>query len=122
MEDNNTMNLQTLCGPALRRLSERGGHSSLEELEAFIDAYFEMVWEQTMGSFQEDEAEPAGGGTREEEEEEEVLLSIDRKLSKLDLLEEIRNELSELRESLEHSWMTRHEVRDNKSQQEPSNT
>ncbi|XP_022595430.1 GTPase IMAP family member 8-like [Seriola dumerili] len=117
----------------LRRLTESGGlqqlidqwgDSSLEELEAFIDAYFEMVWEQTIGPFQPTELDsPATEQDTAvwEAGEEEVLSSIDRKLSKLELLEEIRSDLSELRESVEHSWRIIQELRD-KSEQDPNHT
>ncbi|KAM9391580.1 GTPase IMAP family member 8 [Pholidichthys leucotaenia] len=125
--------VNSLCHPALkertlRRLMESGDlqvlidqwdNSSLEELEAFIDLYFEMVWEKTMGSVQPNEK--GDTVTREKEEEEEVLLSIDRKLSKLDLLEEIRSELAELRQGMEHNWKAIEELRD-KNKQAPDNT
>ncbi|XP_071325306.1 GTPase IMAP family member 8 isoform X2 [Trachinotus anak] len=138
LTEGNVMNVHSLCHPALRertlrRLTEAGGlqqlidqwgDSSLEELEAFIDTYFEMVWEQTMGSFQPTECDsPATeqDAAVGEAGEEEVLSSIDKKLSKLELLEEIRSDLAELRESLEHSWKTIQELRD-KSKQDPSDT
>lgn len=105
--------VRALCHPALRertlrRLGRSGGlqalvdrwdHSNLEELEAFIDLYFEMVWEQSMDAaeVQEPEEQPVA----KESQEEEVLSSIDRKLTKLELLEEIQKELKELRINLE---------------------
>lgn len=106
----------SLCHPALRertlrRLGGSGGlqalidrwdHSNLEELEAFIDLYFEMVWEQSIGS--SESPEPEEPPVAKEAGEEEVLASIDRKLSKLGLLEDIQKELEELRTNLEHSW------------------
>lgn len=108
-----------LKGRTLRRLSQSGGlqllldrwdGSSLQELEAFIDSYFDKVWEETMESnpTAEDELDswkpPSDPGEAEhKEEEEEVLSSIDRKLSKLELLEEIREELAELRTNLGQS-------------------
>ncbi|XP_034394959.1 GTPase IMAP family member 8 [Cyclopterus lumpus] len=115
------ISVHSLCHPAvrertLRRISEAGGlqalidqwgDSSLEELEAFIDSYFEMIWEKTMGSFQEPVGPTAEQDAVVEEEEarqHEVLSSIDRKLSKLELLEEIRMDLAELRTSLENNW------------------
>ncbi|KAM9346679.1 GTPase IMAP family member 8 [Symphorus nematophorus] len=131
LAEENVMSVNSLCHPALRertlrRLSECGGlqalidqwtdHSSLEELEAFIDTYFELIWEQTMGSFQPTEPDcPAAeqhAVVEEETGQEEVLLSIDKKLSKLELLEEIRRDLSELRTSLEHSWKEIQELRE----------
>ncbi|XP_061568582.1 GTPase IMAP family member 8 [Cololabis saira] len=118
-----------LCHPALReralrRLSQSGdlqalidqwGHSSLQELEAFIDSYFEMVWEQTMGSVQPpDPDRPAAelDAAVRHADREEVLCSIDRKLSKLELLEEIRRDLAELRLNQECSWRAIQELRD----------
>lgn len=138
--EHDLISARSLCQPALRertlrRLCESGGlqalidqwgSSSLEELEAFIDFYFEMVWEETMGSCQppepnravteQDDAVPA-----EEAGQEEVLVSIDRKLSKLELLEEIRRDLSELREGLESSWRAIQELKDDRKQH-PNNT
>ncbi|XP_031723500.1 GTPase IMAP family member 8 [Anarrhichthys ocellatus] len=125
--EENGLGVHSLCqralrGRTLRRLSEAGGlqalidqwdDSSLEELEAFIDSYFEMIWEQTMGSFQEPVRPTAEQEAVVEEEagQQEVLSSIDRKLSKLELLEEIRMDLAELRRSLENSWRAIQEVR-----------
>lgn len=128
LAEGNDFGVHSLCHPALRertlrRLSEAGGlqalidqwgDSSLEELEAFIDSYFEMIWEKTMGSFQEPVAPTAEQDAVGEEEEarlQEVLSSIDRKLSKLELLEEIRMDLAELRTSLENSWRAIQELR-----------
>ncbi|XP_028268732.1 GTPase IMAP family member 8 isoform X2 [Parambassis ranga] len=126
--------VRSLCHPALReqtlrRLCESGGlqalidqwgNSSLEELEAFIDWYFEMVWEQTMGSFQPTKPDsPSAEQDTPAVEEEEVLSSIDRKLSKLELLEEIKSDLAELRQSLEGSWRAIQDLRD-KSNQGPN--
>nr|XP_019949769.1 PREDICTED: GTPase IMAP family member 8-like [Paralichthys olivaceus] len=136
LTEDNVLNVHSLCHPALReqtlrRLTEAGGlqllidqwgDSSLEELEAFIDAYFEMMWEQTMGSFQPTEPFPLAAeqdAVVSEVEEEEVLSSIDRKLSKLELLEEIKSDLTKLRESLEHSWRVIQELRD-KHEQDPN--
>ncbi|XP_038134149.1 GTPase IMAP family member 8 isoform X1 [Cyprinodon tularosa] len=123
------ISVNSLCHPALRertlhRISESGGlqalidewgHSSLGELEAFIDSYFEMVWEQTMGSFQPSESDPPAA---EQEAvirgvgEEDLLLSIDRKLTRLELLEEIQKDLAELKGNLACSWAAIQELRD----------
>lgn len=136
--EENVTSVSSLCHPALRertlrRLTESGGlqelidrwdHSSLEELEAFIDSYFEMVWEQTMGSFQPTEPDrptTEWDATVEEARQEEVLSSIDKKLSKLELLEEIRRDMAELRMSLEHNWKAIQELRE-KSKQDDKNT
>lgn len=124
LAEENAISVSSLCRPALRertlrRLTESGGlqalidqwdDSSLEELEAFIDSYFEMVWEQTMGSTDRPTAEQDAAA--EEAGQEEVLSSIDRKLSKLELLEEIRRDVSELRSSLENSWRAIQELRE----------
>lgn len=138
LTEGNATLVHSLCHPllrerTLRRLTESGGlqqlidqwgDSSLEELEAFIDAYFEMVWEQTMGSSQLTESD--SGATEQdtvvrEAGQEEVLSSIDRKLSKLELLEEIRTDLSKLKESLEHSWKAIQELT-HKSKEETNNS
>ncbi|XP_058508499.1 GTPase IMAP family member 8 [Solea solea] len=136
LTEENVPHVHSLCHPALRertlrRLTECGGlqqlidqwgDSSLEELEAFIDAYFEMVWDQTMGSFQLTEPHspvPEQDTVVREAGQEEMLSSIDRKLSKLELLEEIRTDLSTLRESLEHSWTAIQELT-HKSTEEPN--
>lgn len=136
LTEENIVNVHSLCHPALRertlrRLTESGGlqalinqwgDSSLEELEAFIDSYFETVWEQSMEVLQP--AEPDCTAEQDAvawEGGDKVLSSIDRKLSKLDLLEEIRMDLAELRKSLEHSWKAIQELRE-KSKQDVDNT
>lgn len=124
-------NRHSFCNPALRESTPRRptetvdlqalinqwGDSSLEELETFIDSYFETVWEQAMAesdcSVEQD--------TVIEEPGEEVLSSIDRKLSKLDLLEEIRRDLAEVKKGLEHSWKAIQELKE-KSKQDVDNT
>ncbi|KAM6904678.1 GTPase IMAP family member 8 [Xenentodon cancila] len=123
------ISVHSLCHPALRertrrRLSGSGGlqalvdqwgRSSLKELEGFIDSYFEMVWEQTMGSIQPPEPDcPAAelDTAVKQADKEEVLCSIDRKLSKLELLEEIRSDLAELRLNQECSRRAIQELRD----------
>lgn len=124
--EDDSAGVRALCHPALRertllRLSRSGGlqalidrwdHSNLEELEAFIDLYFEMVWEQSR-AFPEF-PEPEEQMVVKETGEADVLASIDRKLSKLELLEDIQKELKELRTKLEHSWkLTQEEKHDN---------
>lgn len=130
LAEESVIGVSSLCHPALRertlrRLSEAGGlqalidqwgHSSLEELEAFIDSYFEMVWEQTMGSTEPECPAAEEDAVAEEAGREEVLSSIDRKLSKLEILEEIRRDLSELRKSLELSWEAIQELREQSKQ------
>lgn len=100
---------RSLCH--LQALIDGWDRSSLEELEAFIDLYFEMVWEQSLGPPEFPELEEQSGVKTGDEE---VLLSIDRKLSKLELLEDIQKELKELRTSLEHSWKLTEELREHK--------
>lgn len=118
----------TLCRPAptgrtpsesadLQALRDQWGHSSLSELEAFIDSYFQMVREQTVGSFQPPEPDPPASEWDpqvRDPEREEVLSSIDRKLSKLQLLEEIRGDVAELRQNLESSWRAVEDLREQK--------
>lgn len=131
LTEGNTVNIHSLCHPALRESALRRptesvdlqailnqwGDSNLEELETFIDSYFEALWEQTMAesdcSTEKDAVIEEDGG--------EVLSSIDRKLSKLDLLEEIRRDLAEVKKSLEHSWKAIQELRE-KSKQDVDNT
>lgn len=120
-------------GQTLRRLSESGGpqapihqwgESSLEELEDFIDSYFETVWEQTVGSLhtpQSGHFTIEQGAAVDVPEEEEVLASIDRKLTKLELLEDIRKDVAKLRGSLEHSCQVKEELRGS-CKQDASNT
>lgn len=86
-------------------------HSDLEELEAFIDLYFETVWEHSRGSPELPELEEQSDLKTGDEE---VLRSIDRKLSKLELLEDLQKELQELRSSLEHSGKLTEELRERK--------
>ncbi|KAK7940604.1 hypothetical protein WMY93_003930 [Mugilogobius chulae] len=101
--------VRSLCHPilidrTLKRLTENGnlqniidqwGESDLQELEAFIDVYFEMVWEKTMESCQEESLKT------EEEKQEDLLANINQKLSKLDVLEEIKEDLVQLKKAIE---------------------
>ncbi|XP_034567387.1 GTPase IMAP family member 8 [Notolabrus celidotus] len=124
----NALSVKSLCHPALRertlrRIAESGGlqalidqwdhHSSLEELEAFIDDYFETVWEKTMESCQLTEPEPEQDAASVDTDsgQEDVLSSINRRLSKLEVLEEIRTDLAELRKNLELSMKVVQELR-----------
>ncbi|CAL9692969.1 unnamed protein product [Knipowitschia caucasica] len=102
--------VRSLCHPmlierTLQRLTQTGnlqniidqwGDSSLQELEAFIDMYFEMVWGQAMESCpeespKEEAVEPVG----------DVLAYINKKLSKLDVLEDIQEDLVEIKKAIE---------------------
>lgn len=94
----------------LQALIDHEDQSSVEDLEAFIDWYFEMVWEQTMGSLEL--TDPEQHSVVEETRHEEVLSSINRKLSKLELLDDISKDLGELRTSLESSWKAIEELRE----------
>ncbi|XP_034046357.1 GTPase IMAP family member 8 [Thalassophryne amazonica] len=120
--DGEDSSVQSPCHPALtertlRSLTEQWGDSSLEELEAFIDSYFEMLWEQAVGSLHP--AQPSCTPAEQVTEAgDTLLLSIDRKLSKLDLLEEIQMDLAELRRSLVHSWNVKEELKDSKRKQD----
>ncbi|XP_055008716.1 GTPase IMAP family member 8-like isoform X2 [Boleophthalmus pectinirostris] len=80
---------------SLQNIIDQWGDSSLQELEAFIDLYFEMVWEQVMGSHIEESSQ-----REEEETEDDVLTNINQKLSKLDVLEEIKEDLTELKKAI----------------------
>lgn len=110
----------------LHRLVESGGlqalidqwdPSSLQELEAFIDSYFEMVWEQTMESPQQPAPEELPA-----EAVDDTLISINRKLSKLELLEEMRSDLAELRMKLEDGLKVIQDLRDRSKQDDNNNT
>uniref|UniRef100_A0A3Q3N8C1 AIG1-type G domain-containing protein n=1 Tax=Mastacembelus armatus TaxID=205130 RepID=A0A3Q3N8C1_9TELE len=124
VEENTNLHCRKLIESGdLQGLIDKWGNSSLEELEAFIDSYFGMVWEQTTGSFQMAESNcfTTDRCTVGKAGDEEVISSIDKKLSKLELLEGIRSDLAELRDGLEHSWKAIRELRD-KSKQDPNNT
>ncbi|XP_075999215.1 GTPase IMAP family member 8 [Genypterus blacodes] len=101
----------------LQALIDRWGDSNLEELENFIDSYSELVWEQAMTSSQPGDSDCLTPEVSEQDAVTgdaglEVLSSINRKLSKLDLLEEIQRDVAELRQSMEHSWRAIKELRD----------
>ncbi|KAK0137784.1 GTPase IMAP family member 8 [Merluccius polli] len=92
----------------LQALMDQWGSSSLEELEAFVDAYFEMVWEQAMClAPAEDFTEP---GAATEEAEHSAASSIAEKLSKLDLLEDIQRDLTEIKQSVDKCWKITQEL------------
>lgn len=91
-----------------RALVDRRDHSELQDLEAFIDLYFEMFLEQNKDSPELEEPSDVKTG------DEEALWSINRKLSKLELLEEIQEELKELSSNLKHSWKLIEELREHK--------
>uniref|UniRef100_A0A4W5Q9J4 Si:ch211-214j24.15 n=1 Tax=Hucho hucho TaxID=62062 RepID=A0A4W5Q9J4_9TELE len=114
----------------LQALIDQWGNSNLEELESFIDSYFEMVWKKTMGSFIVEEEDCLTSNSPELDDVgedlvnkggQEVLSSIDKKLSKLDILEGMQRDLLELRQSLDHSCDIIQELSDkSKATQEPA--
>ncbi|XP_070704327.1 GTPase IMAP family member 8-like [Pempheris klunzingeri] len=77
---------------------DQQGPSSLDELEAFIDSYSQVVWEQTL-----DSPGPPRPPTEQEDPQEEGLW-------RLELLKEIRGDVAELRRSVELSWRTIREL------------
>ncbi|XP_061702452.1 GTPase IMAP family member 8 [Syngnathoides biaculeatus] len=89
--------------------SQTGDWSSLEELEAFIDSYFDTLWERQASTAFPPSPQP--GWAAAPQSGEHLLSSIERKLSKLDLLEEIREDLTEVRRSLELSWKVIQDLR-----------
>ncbi|XP_029997092.1 uncharacterized protein LOC115424129 [Sphaeramia orbicularis] len=100
--------------PGSGGLQDHQGGTSLEELEAFIDSYVQ-IWEQTMESCYGGEPEP---DQVSDQRGDDVLATISEKLSKLDVLEEIRLDLAELKKSLETSLRSIEEFREN-SQKDP---
>ncbi|KAJ3601513.1 hypothetical protein NHX12_032481, partial [Muraenolepis orangiensis] len=89
----------------LQALIDQWGNSSLEELETFVDAHFQMVWERAMhGSAAADEVTELGAAAATWESEQNAGPSIAEKLSKLDLLEDIQRDLAELKGSLDKCW------------------
>lgn len=81
---------------SLQKLIDQWGDSNIEELEEFIDSYFEMVWQENQCSKTPRISRESSGIT------ESHLASIDRKLSKLDILEGVQRDLWELKQSVEH--------------------
>ncbi|CAL8287935.1 unnamed protein product [Boreogadus saida] len=92
----------------LQALIDQWGSSSLEELEAFVDAHFEMVWERAMSSAaasEDDDVTERGGATGEEgAEQSEAGSSVAEGLSKLHLLEDIQRDVTEMKQSLDKCW------------------
>ncbi|XP_030649984.1 GTPase IMAP family member 8 [Chanos chanos] len=91
----------------LQDLIDQWGSSNIEELEAFIDSYFEMVWQDTMESARAEQNSMVPTGTIQDNRmvdiDPDVLTSIDQKLSKLEVLDEMKRDLHELRKSVEYS-------------------
>ncbi|XP_051905429.1 GTPase IMAP family member 8-like [Hippocampus zosterae] len=88
--------------------SQSGDWSSLEDLEAFIDSYFDTLAEWEALTPPPPPPWTEGAAPRSAEL---LLSSIERKLSKLDVLEEIREDLAEVRRSLELSCKVMQEIR-----------
>lgn len=114
----------------LQALIDQWGNSNLEELESFIDSYYEMVWKKTMGSFIVEEEDCLTSNSPEMNDVgedlvnnggQEVLSSIDKKLSKLDILEGMQRDLLDLRQSLDRSCAIIQELSDrSKPTQKPA--
>lgn len=114
----------------LQALIDQWGNSNLEELESFIDSYFEMVWKKTMGSFIVEEEDCLTSNSPQLNDvgkdlvnngDQEVLSSIDKKLSKLDILEGMQRDLLDLRQSLDRSCDIIQELSDkNEATQKPA--
>lgn len=101
----------------LQNLIEQWGDSNIEELEAFIDSYFEMVWQEKCSSMTTINCESSGIN----ENDQGHLASIDRKLSKLDILEGVQRELRELKQSIRHCRRMFEELKDrSKETHDPS--
>ncbi|KAI2665565.1 GTPase IMAP family member 8 [Labeo rohita] len=86
-----------------QNLIDQWGDSNIEELEAFIDSYFEMVWQEAMNEPKSSRMTPVNcecSGITENDHGH--LASIDRKLSKLDILEGIQRDLQELKQTIKH--------------------
>ncbi|KAK7129802.1 hypothetical protein R3I93_019442 [Phoxinus phoxinus] len=102
---------------SLQNLIDQWGDSNIEELEAFIDSYFEMVWQEKCSSMTTIDCESSGIN----ENDRGHLASIDRKLSKLDILEGVQRDLRELMQSIRHCSRMFEELMDrSKETRDPS--
>ncbi|XP_051544289.1 GTPase IMAP family member 8 [Myxocyprinus asiaticus] len=98
---------------SLQDLIDQWGDSNIEELEAFIDSYFEMVWQEAMKEAKAKKCSNAIPINCEcSEKNQEHLASIDRKLSKLDILGEVQRDLLELKQSFKHCSRIFQELKD----------
>lgn len=86
----------------LQALIDEWGDSNIEELEAFIDSYLEMLLQESVESASTEQSSP-DKNVCVVEACHGVLSSIDRKLSKLGVLEEMQRDLQELKYTLEQS-------------------
>lgn len=107
---------------SLQNLIDQWGDSNIEELETFIDSYFEMVWQETLkepkcSSMTTINCENSGIT----ENDQRLLASIDSKLSKLDILEGVQRDLRELKQSIRHCSGIFQELKDrSKETHDPS--
>lgn len=96
---------------SLQQLIDDWGDSNIEELEAFIDSYLDMVLkdslESALAAEQNDPSSVSDGNSEKQmcvvDACHEVLTSIDRKLSKLGMLEKMQRDLEELKQTSEQS-------------------
>ncbi|XP_062374002.1 uncharacterized protein si:ch211-214j24.15 [Sardina pilchardus] len=94
---------------SLQALIDEWGDSNIEELEAFIDSYLEMVLQDSVESALTEPSSPdtscsvKHSGVCVVEACHEVLSSIDRKLSKLNLIDGMQRDIHELKSTLERS-------------------
>ncbi|XP_056312064.1 GTPase IMAP family member 8 [Danio aesculapii] len=95
---------------SLQKLINQWGDSNIEELEAFIDSYFEMVWQENQCSSMNPSISCERSGITERDQSH--LASIDRKLSKLDILEGVQRDLWELKQSVEQCSRIFQELKD----------
>ncbi|KAI7792154.1 putative GTPase IMAP family member 8 [Triplophysa rosa] len=94
--------LDFVLSGSLQDLIDQWGDSNIEELEAFIDSYFEMVWQETKAGESSNRSPINCEISGITESGLEYMASIDRKLSKLDILEDVQKDLKELKQNLEH--------------------
>ncbi len=106
----------------LHNLIDQWGDSNIEELEAFIDSYFEMVWQEAMNEPKCSSMTPINSeGSGITENDQGHLASIDRKLSKLDILEGVQRDLQELKQTIKHCSKIFQELKDrSKETHDPS--
>lgn len=84
----------------LQALIDEWGDSNIEELEAFIDSYLEMVLKESVESALTEQSSP-DKNMCVAEACHDVLSSVDRKLSKLSVLEGMQRDMQELKHTLE---------------------
>jgi len=103
----------------MQALIDQWGSRSLVELEAFVDAHFEMVWMRALWEQEheamcpapaaaddddDDDVTGAGVARAAEGAEPSAVSAIAERLCKLDLLEEIQRDLVEIKSSLAKCW------------------